>query len=182
MASGSNEPTRRKHRRSPSDDENNDAEAPSKRRKHRHHKHHRHHRHHHHHRSKKEDRVEDATAEAEIEMEENLEEERKSNENAVVDAATGGTTSAAVISGSVLGIDYDMEEGEIVDEGECGGGGSRIDGDEVKKEKERGSDVESGEIGAVHGGHSDNSHMVCSDTPCFLFILLFFLGEFHFCL
>lgn len=158
MASDSAELSHRKHRRSPSEDENNDSQAPSKRRKHRHHKHHRHH--HRHHRSKEEDEVEDARAEAEVEIGEKREEERKRNEKAVA------------VSGSILGIDYDVEEGEILEGDEDGG--------EVKKKKELGSDADIGEIGGLGAVCSDNSYMVCSDSPCLSFIGLYSLGKFDY--
>ncbi|KAL3501697.1 hypothetical protein ACH5RR_036146 [Cinchona calisaya] len=143
MTRDSNDPSRRKHRRSPSDDENNDSEAPSKRRKHHHHKHHQHH----HHRSKKEAKVEGAT-QTEVEIEEKREEE--------TEVSTVGATGA-VFSGSILGINYDMEEGEILEEDEAGGGADGTDGGQVKR-KELGSDVETGEIDPQRG-NSDTSYM-----------------------
>ncbi|XP_019180421.1 PREDICTED: serine/threonine-protein kinase prpf4B [Ipomoea nil] len=100
MASDSTDLSRRKHRRSsPSDDEAKDA---SKRRKHRHHHHHRHHR-----RSKKHEES-DSKSENEIaEAGAEIENEKQ---------ALGSGAMGVVVGSSNLGIDYDMEEGEIVDD------------------------------------------------------------------
>ncbi|CAN4121871.1 unnamed protein product [Withania somnifera] len=96
MASDSNEPSRRKHHRSsPSDDD----DTAVKRRKHRHH--HRHHRHHHRHHSKKSDsKSEKETGKVKGEIE---------NGEAAINVGT-------VVGVSSLGIDYDMEEGEIIED------------------------------------------------------------------
>ncbi|CAH9147829.1 unnamed protein product [Cuscuta epithymum] len=99
MASESTEHSRRKHRRSsPSDEEVKDT---SKRRKHRHH--HRRHRHHSkkHHEGDSNPDIETDKAEAEI--------EHKKQE-------LGGVATGLVNGCSNFGIDYDMEEGEIIDD------------------------------------------------------------------
>ncbi|KAK4376472.1 hypothetical protein RND71_002768 [Anisodus tanguticus] len=103
MASDSNEPSIRKHHRSSPSDE--DTGEPTKRRKHRHHHHHHHHHRHRHHRhhSKKHEDKSDSKPEKSKDVIEN-----------------GGQPGEAMKIGTVigvssLGIDYDMEEGEIIE-------------------------------------------------------------------
>lgn len=143
MAGDSSDPTCRKHRRSPSDDEN-DSQEPSKRRKHRHHRHHRHH-HRHHHRSKKEDRVVDSTQiEAGIEEKEKRQGDRNDSDSDMNDTVAKGPPIGgigSVANGLSLGIDYDMEEGEIIEEVEVG-----AEGDDGKKKRGFDSDTEAGEV------------------------------------
>ncbi|XP_055809706.1 uncharacterized protein LOC129879969 [Solanum dulcamara] len=103
MASDSNEPSRRKHNRSSPSDE--DTGEPLKRRKHRHH--HRHHRHHRHH-SKK--HVEKSDSKSEKEMGKSKGEVENGGQQG--EAMNIGT----VVGVSTLGIDYDMEEGEIIED------------------------------------------------------------------
>lgn len=142
MAGVSSDPTRHKHHRSPSDDEN-DSQGQSKRRKHRHHRHHRHH-HRHHHRSKKQDTVEDATQiEAGIEGKEKRQGDRNVSDSDMNDTVANGPPIGGIGSGAnglSLGIDYDMEEGEIIEEVE-----GSVEGDDWKK-KGFDSDVEAGEV------------------------------------
>lgn len=157
MAKDSNQPTRRKHRRSPSE-EDNDSEEPSKRSKHRHH---RHHRHRHHHRSKKQDKAEDTTqAEPRIEIEDK--DKRQEEGNGCVSDLNDGVATApvmgavgAVLNGSSLGIDYDMEEGEIIEEDEEVVGRVEL--------KQRGFDLDV----EVEGSGANNK--VCSSLFTFFF-------------
>ncbi|KAL3336721.1 hypothetical protein AABB24_029404 [Solanum stoloniferum] len=103
MASDSNEPSRRKHRRSSPSDE--DIGEPLKRRKHRHH--HRHHRHHRHH-SKKHQEKSDSKSEKEmVKSKSEIENGGKPGEEIRIGTVVGVST---------LGIDYDMEEGEIIED------------------------------------------------------------------
>ncbi|XP_057528656.1 uncharacterized protein LOC130807464 [Amaranthus tricolor] len=101
----------RKHHRSPSDD---DSPEHTKRHKHRHHRHHRRHRHYHRHSNSKHDDVKKDEIDAK-------------NREEVVE----NTTKRPL-------VDYDMEEGEIVEDEVA---------DEIA-EKKIGSDVESGEFKA----------------------------------
>ncbi|XP_015076116.1 serine/threonine-protein kinase prpf4B isoform X2 [Solanum pennellii] len=103
MASDSNEPSRRKHHRSSPSDE--DTGEPLKRRKHRHH--HRHHRHHRHH-SKKHLEKSDSKSEKEmVKSKSEIENGGKPGEEMKIGTVVGVST---------LGIDYDMEEGEIIED------------------------------------------------------------------
>lgn len=111
-------------KRRSSDDE---LEEVSKRRKHRHH----HHRHHRHHRSRK------------------AEDEPKNEGGDIIVSSP----APVVLSGVNSRPDYDMEEGEIVEEGEGYGG---IGGDEEVERKKIDSDAESGEIKLLDAG--DASH------------------------
>ncbi|KAA8532722.1 hypothetical protein F0562_032755 [Nyssa sinensis] len=132
MASDTQDFFRRRHRRS-SDDE---SEEPSKRRKHRHH--HRHHRH----SSRKQEEDETKCEEEEI-----IADKREDI------ALLPPPPIVGVVSGLNWRPDYDMEEGEIVEDEGLGVG----DGDTVKKGD---SDVESGEFNAVEvRGESDNYNM-----------------------
>ncbi|KAJ8570134.1 hypothetical protein K7X08_006711 [Anisodus acutangulus] len=100
MASDSNEPSIRKHHRSSPSDE--DTGEPTKRRKHRHHHHHHRHRHHRHHSKKHEDKSDSKPEKSKDVIE---------NGGQPGEAMKIGT----VIGVSSLGIDYDMEEGEIIE-------------------------------------------------------------------
>lgn len=86
--------TTTKHHRNSDDD----SEKTSKRHKHRHHHHHHHRRHKHHHRSKKHD-------ETQIDD--------------VADVENASAPPAVVVSNGNWQPEYDMEEGEIVDD-DCG--------------------------------------------------------------
>ncbi|XP_051122127.1 uncharacterized protein LOC127245336 isoform X2 [Andrographis paniculata] len=141
MASDSSERTRRKHHRSSSTD---DAEERSKRHKHRHRHRHRHHRH----RSSKdkEEIAGVATEELESEKIDEIElDERILENNGDVDGGALGEALVAGGSGSP-GMDYEMEEGEIVEEGGVVDFANEASG---KSKKNLPSDVESGEI-ATH--------------------------------
>ncbi|PSR91180.1 Serine/threonine-protein kinase [Actinidia chinensis var. chinensis] len=134
MATDSQEPTRRKHRRSSA--VSDESEEPSKRHKHRHHRHHRH-------RSRKhaEDEIEESRDE-QVEIEE--ERIREEREEVDLPPLPLPPAPAPVLSGSRPAYD-DMEEGEIVEDE----GGDAAD--VVKKRAD--SDEESGEIraGEVRG-------------------------------
>lgn len=164
MATDSSEPTRRKHHRSSSND---DAEERSKRRKHRHsHKH----RHHHRHRSNKDKEGTPVPVSEEFESEktDDIEvEKRKFEDNG--DESAGSLGEVLVSTGSKLaGLDYEMEEGEIVDED----GLAAFVNDGLEKSKNNlNSDVEFGEIEMT--GY-DDSNMVCSDSPRSIFTSLFY--------
>ncbi|CAA3006103.1 serine threonine- kinase prpf4B [Olea europaea subsp. europaea] len=140
MASDASETTRRNHRRSVSPEA---SEEPSKRRKH--HRHHRHHRHHHHrHRSKKEIEVTSMKVDEELEgrgIDEIQVDERKLERDVMKSGDKGAVGEVLVSTGTgFMGVDYDMEEGEIVeDEG-------LIDNGDGGDHKKLGSDIESGEI------------------------------------
>ncbi|KAL2905056.1 Serine/threonine-protein kinase PRP4-like protein [Bienertia sinuspersici] len=126
MASDSQD-SHRKHRRSPSDEE---SPENSKRHKHRHHRHHRRHRHHHRHSSSKHGNAK--------------KEERKEE---LVEEVVENVTKHSRLH------DYDMEEGEIVD-----------DEAEVAEKKVE-SDVESGEFMAADGATDfDDSYMQIADA------------------
>ncbi|GAB4840275.1 hypothetical protein Ancab_021039 [Ancistrocladus abbreviatus] len=145
MASDSQDVSHHKHRRSPSDDESLEH---SKRHKHRHH--HRHHRHRRHHRhssssgSKKHD--EDKKDEVE-ERNGNGQKIREVQEEQVVVE----TVNLVVVDKTRA--DYDMEEGEIIEDEELYAGNVEI-GNKIVS-----SDVESGEIAAmgapIEFGNSD---------------------------
>ena len=123
----------RKHHRSPSDD---DSPEHTKRHKHRHHRHHRRHRHYHRHSNSKHDDVKKDEIDAK-------------NREEVVE----NTTKRPL-------VDYDMEEGEIVEDEVA---------DEIA-EKKIGSDVESGEFKASDlRSDVDDSNMVCVLISPFLF-------------
>ncbi|KAK6133831.1 hypothetical protein DH2020_032424 [Rehmannia glutinosa] len=147
MAGDSSEPTRQ-HRSSRADD----AEELSKRRKHRDHQHRRRH---HRHRSKQDEKETRTKSQEELDGKkvEEVEVEERNLENY---GDTGGGAAGEVMVPSSLriaGVDYDMEEGEIleddglVDYRTC-------DFEKVKKNLE--SDVESGEIDT---DGCDNSNM-----------------------
>lgn len=146
MASDNKDDSRQKHRMSPDE---LSGEESSKRRKHSHR-----HRHHHHskrHRSSRK-REEEATRDGED----------------VAPLVPPPPPVVTVASGATCLPDYDMEEGEIIEEQEEGG----INNDEITKNK-LDSDVESGEIqraGTV--AYPDNRDMVCLDSPN---LILYFL-------
>lgn len=151
MASDSTDLSRRKHRRSsPSDDE---AKEASKRRKHRHHHHHRHHR-----RSKKHEES-DSKSENEIaEAGAEIENEKK---------ALGSGAMGVVVGSSNLGIDYDMEEGEIVDDILPSAAAAAHDDDDVDatartKELDLDRETEDKLLQNHHIVNLSNSDMVCS--------------------
>ncbi|XP_011077099.1 serine/threonine-protein kinase prpf4B [Sesamum indicum] len=139
MGSDSSEPTRRKHHRSSSTD---DAEERSKRRKHRHHRH-RHRHHHHRHRSSKDKEETTAVTIEELEgvqIDEIHVEERMDK---IGDDDDGALGEVLVSGGSgFAGVDYEMEEGEIVEDDGLVDFGKDSD----KSKKNLHSDVESGEI------------------------------------
>ncbi|XP_019164774.1 PREDICTED: serine/threonine-protein kinase prpf4B-like isoform X1 [Ipomoea nil] len=104
MTSDSSDPARRKHHRSSHSDVETDE--PSKRRKHGHHHHHHRRRHHRHHGKKHEEidsKLETEVKEAEVETEGGKE-------------VLGSGAVGVAMSSSNLGIDYDMEEGEIIED------------------------------------------------------------------
>ncbi|PIN05947.1 U4/U6-associated splicing factor PRP4 [Handroanthus impetiginosus] len=149
MASDSSEPPRRKHHRSSSTD---DAEERSKRRKHRHHRH----RHHHHHRHRsnrdKEETTEITTEELGNEKVDGIEVEEKKLERDG-DERRDASGEVLVPNGSgFVGVDYEMEEGEIVEED---GLVDFVNEDSKKSKKNFHSDVESGEIET--NGYEDSS-------------------------
>lgn len=122
--------SRRKHRRSPSDD---DSPEDSKRHKHRHHR--RRHRHHHRHSSKRRD-----------------EEKNKADE---IEGDLEGMREIVVPPPA----DYDMEEGEIVDDE------GPIIADIETANKKVDSDVESGEFKVVEGQTEfDDSYTIADDA------------------
>lgn len=121
--------SKRKHRRSSDDD----ADDSSKRRKHRHHHHHRRHRH----SSRKHE------AEGEGKHEAEGDGKHAAEDFVALPSPQPAATVVAVVSGSNWRPDYDMEEGEIVEEEGFGAGG-----DAIEKRKSD-SDVESGEIKAL---------------------------------
>lgn len=125
MASDHQEPSRRKHRRN-SDDE---SEEPSKRHKHRHH-----HRRHRHHRNRKH--------EEEIGTKHDAEEKSQLSPR---------LPPTVVVSNGNWRPDYDMEEGEILEEDQA-----FVVGENKKQDS---SDVESGEIKAAAA--ITNKNMVC---------------------
>ncbi|KAI3453012.1 hypothetical protein Pfo_009675 [Paulownia fortunei] len=139
MASDSSEPTRQKHHRSSSAD---DEVELSKRRKHR--DHHRR-RHPHSHRSKREKEKTRTKSQEELEVKkvDEIEIEKSRLEN--YGDAGGGAVGEVVVSSDLkfAGVDYDMEEGEIVDDD---GLVAYVNGDFEKVKKNLESDVESGEI------------------------------------
>ncbi|KAK6133852.1 hypothetical protein DH2020_032402 [Rehmannia glutinosa] len=147
MAGDSSEPTRQ-HRSSRADD----AEELSKRRKHRDHQHRRRH---HRHRSKQDEKETRTKSQEELDGKkvEEVEVEEINLEN--YGDAGGGATGEVMVSSSlrIAGVDYDMEEGEIVeDDGLVDY--RTCDFEKAKKNLE--SDVESGEIET--NGY-DNSNM-----------------------
>lgn len=121
--------SKRKHRRSSDDD----ADDSSKRRKHRHHHHHRRHRH----SSRKHE------AEGEGKHEAEGDGKHAAEDFVALPSPQPAATVVAVVSGSNWRPDYDMEEGEIVEEEGFGAGGDAIE------KKKSDSDVESGEIKAL---------------------------------
>ncbi|KAG8366596.1 hypothetical protein BUALT_Bualt17G0096300 [Buddleja alternifolia] len=146
MASDSSEPTRRKHRRSSSPD---DAEERSKRRKHRHH------RRHHRHRSSKNKEKTTVIPEEELEGGKigGIEVEATKLENNGDDC--GGAVGGVSVSSGLgfVGVNYDMEEGEIVEDD---GGLVDCDNEDLGKSKKiTHSDVESGEIEMNGYDHRD---------------------------
>ncbi|XAR72372.1 Non-specific serine/threonine protein kinase [Bertholletia excelsa] len=142
MASDSQEPTRRKHRHS-SDDE---SDEPSKRRKQRHHRHHRHHRH-----SSRKHVNDEAKREEEVEV---GDERKPEEEEEAAFPPASPPPPPFIHPGPSSRPDYDMEEGEIVEDEGFGGG----DADTSIKRTD--SDVESGEIkGADVRGEPDNCKM-----------------------
>ncbi|KAK4410330.1 Serine/threonine-protein kinase PRP4 [Sesamum angolense] len=139
MGSDSSEPTRRKHHRSSSTD---DAEERSKRRKHRHHRH-RHRHHHHRHRSSKDKEETTAVAFEELEGEKIDEIQVEERLGKIGDEDDGAVGEVLVSGGSgFAGVDYEMEEGEIVEDDGLVDFGKDSD----KSKKNLHSDVESGEI------------------------------------
>lgn len=156
MARDSGEPTRQKHHRS----SKFDKEDRSKRRNHRD-------RHHHHrHRSKQEKEETRTKTQEELEGGKVDEIEVETRKSEYDGEAVGGAAGEVMESSGLglAGVDYDMEEGEIVEDDvlvDC------VNGDVEKVQKILESDVESGEIDM--NGY-DNSNMVCSDSPlsCFL--------------
>ncbi|KAL2559033.1 Non-specific serine/threonine protein kinase [Forsythia ovata] len=126
MATDSNKLKHRKHRRSSSPDDSKDL----KRRKHRHR---------HHHRSKREKK-----------------EIKKTDPGKGEDVVRNGAMGEVVVSNGwgFVGVDYDMEEGEIVDDDVNNGDGNN--GEFERKKKKFDSDVESGEFETV--GH-DSTYM-----------------------
>ncbi|KAL0424770.1 UNVERIFIED_CONTAM: Serine/threonine-protein kinase PRP4 [Sesamum radiatum] len=139
MGSDSSEPTRRKHHRSSSTD---DAEERSKRRKHRHHRH-RHRHHHHRHRSSKDKEETTAVAVEELEGEKIDEIQVEERLEKIGDEDDGAVGEVLVSGGSgFAGVDYEMEEGEIVEDDGLVDFGKDSD----KSKKNLHSDVESGEI------------------------------------
>ncbi|KZV58548.1 hypothetical protein F511_12375 [Dorcoceras hygrometricum] len=127
------EPTGRKHHRSASPD---NTDEHSKRRKHRHHRH-RHHRH-----KSKKDNEEVPTDELEVGRIET--DEVKDRELGNSEDESGAVGDISVLNGfRFTGVDYEMEEGEIVEEDDL----SRyVEGEFEKSKKNLDSDVESGEI------------------------------------
>lgn len=102
MTSDSSDPARRKHHHSSHSDV--EADEPSKRRKHGHH--HQRRRHHRHHGKKHEEtdsKLETENKEGEVEIEGGKE-------------VLGSGAVGVAMSSSNLGIDYDMEEGEIIED------------------------------------------------------------------
>ncbi|XP_073055098.1 uncharacterized protein [Primulina eburnea] len=127
------EPTRRMHHRSSSLD---NTDEHSKRRKHRDHRH-RHHRH----RSKK-DKEEVPCDELEVGRIENSEVEDRKLGNS--EDERGAVGDVVVSNGfQFTGVDYEMEEGEIVEDDDLG---RYVDGEFEKWKKNLDSDLESGEI------------------------------------
>lgn len=169
MASDSGEPTSRNHRRSVSPE---DSEEPSKRRKH--HRHHRHHRHRH--RSKKE--TEEISKKAGEEWEEGgideIHVEERKLEGVVMKNGDEGALGEVLVStgAGFVDVDYDMEEGEIVEDEGLNDNGDGNFG----KQKKLDSDVESGEI---ESDRHDNTNMVCSyfhlSFPCSTLTIKFVL-------
>ncbi|XP_042000104.1 serine/threonine-protein kinase prpf4B-like isoform X2 [Salvia splendens] len=107
MAGDSIEPTRRKHHRSSSPD---DAEEQSKRRKHRHH-----HRHRHRHRSSKEKAETTKLEELEGDRIDDTEVELMKLES-TTENGVGSLSEVPVNRNDFSGFDYEMEEGEIVED------------------------------------------------------------------
>ncbi|XP_075522264.1 uncharacterized protein LOC142555326 isoform X2 [Primulina tabacum] len=127
------EPTRCVHHRSSSLD---NTDEHSKRRKHRDHRH-RHHRH----RSKK-DKEEVPSDELEVGRIENNEVEDRKLGNG--EDESGAVADVVVSNGfQFTGVDYEMEEGEIVEDDDLG---RYVDGEFDKSKKNLDSDLESGEI------------------------------------
>ena len=138
--------SKRKHRRSSDDD----AVDSSKRRKHRHHHHHRRHRH----GSRKH--------EAEGEGKHEAEGKRETEDFVAPPTPQPAATVVAVLSGSNWRPDYDMEEGEILEEEGFGVGSDAIE------KKKTDSDAESGEIkGPKVRNVSDVQTPVGYTSPCF---------------
>ncbi|GFP94602.1 serine/threonine-protein kinase prp4 homolog [Phtheirospermum japonicum] len=150
MASDSSETTRRKHHRPSSTD---DAEEHSKRRKHRHHHRHRHHRRH---RSGKDKEETSSIAEGleSPKIDEIVAEPWKLVNNG--DDGGGSLDEVLVPNGlGVDGVDYDMEEGEIVeDDGLVGS----VNADGEQSKKNLNSDIELGEIET--NGYDDSNMVV----------------------
>ena len=145
--------SKRKHRRSSDDD----ADDSSKRRKHRHHHHHRRHRH----SSRKHE------AEGEGKHEAEGDGKHAAEDFVALPSPQPAATVVAVVSGSNWRPDYDMEEGEIVEEEGFGAGG-----DAIEKRKSD-SDVESGEIKALEVRDvSDVQNLVGSDSSSVVFLPL----------
>ncbi|KAL6538942.1 hypothetical protein OROMI_025268 [Orobanche minor] len=129
MASDSSEQTHRKHHRPSSTD---DAEEHSKRHKHRHHHRHRHHRRH---RSRKDE--EGTTEIAREEMESSKIDEIEVGSRKLENNAMGGV----LVSGGsgFAGVDYEMEEGEIVEDD---GVVNYVNAESDKSKKNLNSDIE----------------------------------------
>lgn len=133
MATDHHDHSRRKHRRH-TDDE---SEEPSKR--HKHHRRHRHHRHRKHNES---------------------ETKRDADEKTKLSPLPAPTAAVDVVSNGNWRPDYDMEEGEILEEDEA------LIVREGKKIEA--SDGESGEFTAAVATSVKNT--VCYNYPCFIFI------------
>ncbi|KAK4357591.1 hypothetical protein RND71_023201 [Anisodus tanguticus] len=143
MASDSNEPTRRKHHRSSPSDE--DTGEPTKRRKHRHH-----HRHH----SKKHEEKSDLKPEKETD---------KSKD----EIGNGGQPMqiGTVIGVSSLGLDYDMEEGEIIEDDDVATAAIGDDDENIVTKKLGNEDDLDMELHEVQGrGPADNVEKVYRDS------------------
>ncbi|XP_075507038.1 uncharacterized protein LOC142543572 isoform X1 [Primulina tabacum] len=136
------EPTRRKHHRSSSPD---NADEHSKRRKHRHHRH-RHHRH-----KSKQDNEEVPNDELVVGRIENDEVEDRKLGNS--EDESGAVGDVVVSNGfRFIGVDYEMEEGEIVEDDDLG---SYVHGEFEKSKKNLDSDLESGEIKTLQDNDSN---------------------------
>ncbi|XP_052199029.1 uncharacterized protein LOC127806074 [Diospyros lotus] len=128
MASDSQDPTRRKHRHSSSEDE---AEDSSKRRKHRHH--HRHHRHRHRYHDNRKNGDEEPHRQEDAEVGDRR---KRQEEDGVPCLPPPTQPQPQPQQPPLLGPDYDMEEGEIIEDEAFGA----RDDDTVKKGTD--SDVE----------------------------------------
>ncbi|KAL7149333.1 hypothetical protein ABFS83_05G032700 [Erythranthe nasuta] len=147
MGSESIEPTRQKHHRSSSPD---DADERSKRRKHRDSRHRRHHRRHRSEREKEETGTESQEGLEGGEVDHVEVEEIKLENN-------GSAGDSSVGEDAVLRVDYDMEEGEIVEDD---GPVDYVNGGFEKVKRNVESDVESGEIDMNGGDTQENVEKV----------------------